>query len=158
MSKSTTLSKAPLKVFAKPWRPKPYMKKGVKWLLENAAAGLFLDPGLGKTSITLAAFRFLKSRKVARKALIIAPIRAVYDVWPNEIKKWRDFNDLTYVILHGPGKDERLAQDVDLYIVNPEGVPWLLGRTPRAWRDLGFDTLIIDELSKWKNAQGVRFK
>ena len=158
MSKSTTMSKMPLKVFAEPWNPHDYMKKGVKWLLEHAAAGLFLDPGLGKTSITLAAFKMLKRRGVARKALVIAPIRAVYDVWPEEIKKWRDFNELTYVILHGPNKEERLAEDVDLYLINPEGVPWLLDRPPRVWRDLGFDTLVIDELSKWKNSQGVRFK
>ena len=63
MSKFITMSKMPLKVFAEPWNPHDYMKKGVKWLLEHAAAGLFLDPGLGKTSITLAAFKMLKRRE-----------------------------------------------------------------------------------------------
>jgi hypothetical protein len=157
-SKSTTTSKKLYKVFAQPWKPHPYMKKGVKWLLEHAAAGLFLDPGLGKTSISLAAFCFLLKRGVARKALVIAPIRAVYDVWPAEVKKWLDFNHLRLAILHGPHKEEALASDADIYVINPEGIPWLLQGGPRAWRALGFDTLIIDELSKWKNSQGVRFK
>lgn len=134
------------------------MKKGVKWLLEHACAGLFLDPGLGKTSISLAAFCFLQKRGIASRALVIAPIRAVYDVWPAEIKKWADFNHLRVAILHGPNKDEALASDADIYVINPEGVPWLLDRPRKAWRTLGFDTLILDELSKWKNSQGVRFK
>lgn len=30
---------------SQPWKPKPYMKKAVRWMIERGAAGLFLDPG-----------------------------------------------------------------------------------------------------------------
>jgi hypothetical protein len=121
----------------------------------QAAAGLFLDPGLGKTSICLAALRILKKLKYAEKVLIICPLRPAYVTWPGEIWKWVEFNDFTYSILHGPEKDDRLQEDVDLYIINPEGLKWLLtpGKTLPP-----FDTLIIDESTKFKESQSKRFK
>lgn len=99
--------------------------------------------------------------------LVIAPLKACYQVWPAEIAKWKDFNHLTYVVLHGPKKAERLEEDVDIYIINPEGLEWLIfggqgHRRPtfsaRRWSQLHFDTLAIDELTKFKHSRGVRFK
>lgn len=141
-------------------------------MLEHAAAALFLDPGLGKTSITLAAIKLLKRKKVLNKVLLIAPLRVCHSVWPNEISKWRDFKRLKVVVLHGPNKDELLKQKADIYVINPEGLDWLLqvqkSKTPsgktkvhvdlRRWKELGFDTLVVDELSKFKHPNTNRFK
>jgi len=163
-SKSTTPSK---RLFARSpakWSPHNYQRKAVKWLLEHAAAALFLDPGLGKTSVTLAAFSFLKKRKVASKALVIAPLRVCHGVWPQEAEDWKDFNHLRVVVLHGPHKEELLHSDADVYCINPEGLEWLVygkGGTifnAKRWKALGFDTLVIDELTKFKHPKGVRFK
>ena len=155
-----------------PWKPHNYQKKAVKFLLEHAASALFLDPGLGKTSITLAAIKMLKKKKLLNKVLLIAPLRVCYSVWPKEIEKWTEFNDLKVVVLHGKHKDKALEEDADIYVINPEGLDWLLqvkkektasGKTKvaldlRRWKQLGFDTLIVDELSKFKNTNTNRFK
>lgn len=128
-------------------------------MLERQAAGVLLDPGLGKTSIVLAAFDVLRSKKLARKMLVIAPLRPCYLVWPAEIEGWDDFKHLRYVVLHGKRKNELLEQDADVYIVNPEGLDWLLGKMDmRRWRALGFDTLVVDELTRFKHSKGKRFK
>lgn len=166
MSKSTTRSMPLFARLAKPWSPHAYQRKAVKWLLEHGAAALFLDPGLGKTSVTLAAFNFLLKRKIASKALIIAPLRVAHQVWPVEAEDWKDFNNLRVVVLHGPKKEQLLQQDADIYVINPEGLEWLIFGSdnprrifdPRRWRKLGFDTLVIDELTKFKHSKGVRFK
>lgn len=155
-----------------PWKPHGYQKKAVKFVLESAAAGLLLDPGLGKTSITLAALKILKKKKMFGKVLLVAPLRVCYLVWPKEVKKWSDFNGLKMVILHGPNKEQALKEDADIYLINPEGLDWLLqaekSLTPRGkvkvtvnlsrWRALGFDMLVIDELSKFKHTNTNRFK
>jgi SNF2 family DNA or RNA helicase len=160
-----------------PWQPHAYQKKAVKFLLEHAASALFLDPGLGKTSITLAAIKLLKQKKVLDKVLLVAPLRVCYSVWPREVEKWKDFEGLKVVVLHGPNKDEMLKQDADVYVINPEGLDWLLqvkktkavspktGKVTtkidvdlRRWKSLGFDTLCIDELSKFKHTTTNRFK
>jgi len=56
---------------------------------------LFLDPGLGKTSISLAAIKILKYAREIKGVLLVAPLRVTYSVWPGEIEKWVNFNGLT---------------------------------------------------------------
>lgn len=155
-----------------PWKPHAYQKKAVKFLIEHAASALFLDPGLGKTAITLAAFKFLAKRGVARKALIIAPLQVCHNVWPDEIAKWADFHDLTYTVLWGPDKDKLLKEDTQLHIINPDGLEWLLqpeksktssGKVRvmidrKRFKALGYDTLVLDELARYKNTATNRFK
>ena len=139
-------------------------------MLSQAAAGLFLDPGLGKTSICLAAFKVLKDQGLVDRMLIIAPLRPCYFVWPNEIAKWADFNDLTYKILHGPLKDD-IIQDLnddpilhpDIFIINPEGLQWLVPAAGKGYdysklEALDCQVLCIDESTKFKNSQSKRFK
>lgn len=167
------------------WKPHKYQMTAMKWLLEHACAALFLDPGLGKTSSTLGAIQFLKKRDLIGKVLVIAPLRVCYSVWPVEVKKWEEFHDLKVVVLHGPDKDAQLARDADIYVINPEGLDWLLAPTKekfdktyidrktgaakqtkrtkvsvdvRRFKKLGFDLLVIDELSKFKHTNTNRFK
>lgn len=111
------------------WNPEPYMKRAMKFLLEHACAGLFLDPGLRKTSTTLGAFKVLRKKGVATRMLVVAPLRVCYSVWPKEVRKWKDFNGMRVEILHGPGKEDALNREADIYVINPEGLEWLFGVT-----------------------------
>lgn len=138
------------------WTPKDYQKRALKLLLQQACLGLILDPGLGKTSISLGAFNVLKKQKIAKRMLVIAPLRPAYSTWPGEISKWRDFEGLTYCILHGPDKEEKLDLDADIFIINPEAVGWLC--QDFRWKKINADILCVDESTKFKNSQTVRFK
>jgi len=156
-----------------PWKPHGYQKRAVKFLLEHAAAALLQDPGLGKTSETLAAIKVLRDKGMVEKVLLVAPKRVAQSTWPRELKKWEDFSDIHAVVLHGDHKEEvLLGLPADVYIINPDGLPWLLGvsktKTPSGktrvkvdlarWRKLGFDMLVVDELSKFKDSSTQRFK
>lgn len=154
------------------WTPHKFQKEGVKFLLEHACGALFASPGVGKSSMTLKALVTLIKGGHASKVLIVAPRRVCYEVWPKEIEKWLDFGKLRIEILHGPGKEAALTREADLYVINPEGLDWLLGATKmvsasgkkapvvdqKRWKALGFDVLVIDELSKFKHSQTQRFK
>lgn len=155
-SKFTTTRKKPSKPSGNVWKPHAYQKTGVKFLLENTCAGLLLRPGMGKTSITLAALKVLKEKKMFSRALIIAPVRPCYLVWPKEVANWEQFKDFKVVILHGKDKDKNIDKDADLYIMNPEGLPWLL-HTKR-YKRIGADILIIDESSNFRNTSTQRFR
>lgn len=139
----------------------------MKFLVEHGAAALLFDPGLGKTSTTYGAFNFLHKRKVARRMLVVAPLRVAQLVWPAEAAKWADFNHLKVGLLHGKDKDKVLANalEYDVLVINPEGLQWLLTGNARGtvvdrkrWKALQIDTLVIDELTKFKHTKGVRFK
>lgn len=158
-SAQSTRKRSPLS--AKPWTPLSIQKRGLKFLVEHGAAALLFDPGVGKTSTVLAAFSWLLKRKVARRMLVIAPLRVCYLVWPQEILDWLDFNHLRIGILHGKNKDAVLAnvENYDVLVINPEGLDWLLGkRTAHAFKKFGIDTLVVDELTKFKHSKGRRFK
>lgn len=145
-----------------------YQKKAVKFLLSHGAAALLLDPGMGKTSIVLKALAALKTAKTNRRTLVIAPLRVAQLVWPSEPGEWSDLAHLKVGLLHGKDKKQVLEnyEDYDILVINPEGLEWLLFDGKRAsgnvdmrrWKAFGFDTLVIDELTKFKHTKGVRFK
>lgn len=139
-----------------------YQKRGVKFLLSHGAAALLLDPGMGKTAIVLKALDALKRAKTNRRTLIIAPLRVCQLVWPEEPKEWSDLEHLRVGLLHGKDKEAILAdfESYDMLVINPEGLDWLLGKrfTLKQWKHYGFDTLVIDELTRFKSTSGKRFK
>jgi SNF2 family DNA or RNA helicase len=155
------MSTKPSEFLARPlkqsWTPHPYQKRAIKLLLSQGSAGLFLDPGLGKTSTALASFKILKEKSFVKKMLIIAPKRPALVVWPAEIAKWSEFSDLTHTILHGDQKDLNLRKDVDIYIINPEGLLWLLDPVRKHLLPT-WDILCLDESSKFKDSTTKRFK
>lgn len=136
--------------------PHNYQKKAIQFLLERAVGGLFLDLGLGKTSCILSAVKILKERKIIKKVLIIAPLRVCYSVWPAEVQKWSNFNHLRVEVLHGPKKHHAIQRDADIYLINPDGLPWLM--TEGRLAKLGADTLVVDESSAFKHSSTQRFK
>lgn len=142
------------------WTPHKYQTKAVRWVLERFAALLLLSPGLGKTSIVIAAIKVLKNKGVFKGALVLAPLRVAYSVWPAEVEKWADFKGLSVCVLHGKNKDLDLATvEADIYITNYESIEWLFGSAVN--RKLLFkkvDTLVVDELSKMKHTNTKRFK
>lgn len=99
-------------------------------------------------------FKILKQRGLINKALIIAPLRPVYKVWPDEIKKWGDFSEIRYTILHGSKKESALQTAADVYIINPEGLKWLFShKNLPEW-----EVLIVDESTRFKDSSTQRFK
>ena len=151
----------------KSWQPKPEQEEAVKVMLGQAAVALFADPGKGKTSISLATFKVLKNQGLAKKMLVVAPLFVAHNSWPGELKKWAEFNGFTYAILHGKDKEKELDRDVDIYIINYEGLLWLFpDPSPKAHpkdrhtRHLtwNWDVLCLDEGTNLKNTQTKRYK
>jgi SNF2 family DNA or RNA helicase len=137
------------------FNPHDYQKHGIKFLVSRPSAGLLLDRGLGKTSMMLAAFSLLKKQGMAKSMLVVAPLRPAQLTWPAEQQKWEQFKHLKVVLLHGPDKDLLLMRGADVYVINPEGLPWLFGqRLPKSW----YDVLCVDESTQFKNPTSVRFR
>jgi SNF2 family DNA or RNA helicase len=170
MLKSATHDLDFARLLAKPWTPHEGQKLGVQFLVSHQHGAVFADPGVGKTSITLSAFKVLKAKGLVKKMLIVAPLRPCYLVWPKEIVKWKEFSDLRMVVLHGSAMTDRLNEDADIFVINPEGLEKLLGTEKRVtfsgkkkvvvdplfFQMYGFDVLCVDELSKFKHHNSNR--
>jgi hypothetical protein len=145
---------------AESWKPHPYQERSLKFLLENPQSGLFLDPGLGKSAITLAALKILLAKKLVRRCLVVVQVTPLYEVWPLEVRKWKEFHGIGVAMLHGSDKDRTLRNlqpEHQLVLCTPEGLDWLVGNKANR-RLLDADMLVIDESSKFKNSNTVRFR
>src|SRR3546814_20306291 len=88
------------------------------------------------------------------------------------MQKCTDFRGLRHVVLHGPKKDQLLREDADIYIINLEGLEWLLDVTKiknakgnhqvhvdvKRLKKLGLDVIVVDMLIKLTNTHTMRFQ
>jgi len=142
------------------FKPHDYQLDAIKFILDKRCVGIFADPGLGKTAIVLAAIKALRYIKPDLKVLIIAPLRVCYSVWPQEIKKWNQFEDINYSIIHERFNDEFydtrsiIKSKKTIHLINPESLIKLLDELEQN----PFDMLIVDESTKFKSPKAKRFK
>lgn len=140
------------------YNPHSYQEYAVKFIESHPISALFLDMGLGKTSITLTAVNeLLFDSFEVRKVLVIAPLRVARNTWCDEIKKWDHLSNIKYSIVVGTEKERisALNEKADIYIINRENVDWLVKKSGYKF---DFDMIVIDELSSFKNHQSKRFK
>lgn len=136
-----------------------YQERCVSWLLRHDEALLLLGMGLGKSLIVLAALSDLAmAGALDRPALVVAPLAVARVTWPGELAKWDLPAGLTMSVVVGSAaeREAALARCADIYVVNRENVAWLSRRYPKgAWP---FGTLVVDELSGFKNRQAKRWR
>lgn len=140
------------------YRPHEYQQYAIEYIETHPVSAVLLDMGLGKTSITLTALQNLLFDSFdAHKVLIVAPLRVAKNTWPAELTKWDHLKDLKVSVVVGTAKERKaaLAADADLYVINREMVLWLVEQSGYPF---DFDTVVIDELSSFKNHQSKRFK
>lgn len=136
--------------------PHDYQKYATERITKDAICGLFLEPGLGKTVITLSAIDELMYDyfKVA-KVLVIAPLRVAQNTWSKECEKWEHLKLLSISKILGPEKERisALNKKASVYIINRENVEWLTKNCK-----CKFDMVVVDELSSFKSSKSKRFK
>ena len=138
--------------------PHPYQQRAIELIETGRSHGLFMDMGLGKTVVTLTGLQHLINKRMACNILVIAPLRVAESVWVQEAAKWSHLS-LTFSKVIGTARQRiaALKKEADIYLINPENVPWLVELFPRVDRWC-FDTVAIDESSKFKSAKTKRFK
>jgi superfamily II DNA or RNA helicase len=152
---------------------RPYQKQGVAWLQflrENGFGGILADEmGLGKTLQTLAFLRLCRSRhdeaqnKISAETgknqslvtsaatkphLIVCPTSLVFN-WMAEVKKFTPA--LKILALHGPDRHARFGEIAACDIVVTSYA--LIRRDAERYRELEFDTVVLDEAQHIKNRQ-----
>lgn len=140
------------------YSPHSYQRYATEFIKDTPACAIFLDMGLGKTSITLTALNdLLFDSFEVHKVLVIAPLRVARTTWSEEIEKWEHLKMLRYSVAVGTETDRlsALRKPADIYIINRENLGWLVEESGVPF---DFDMLVIDELSSFKNYNTKRFK
>lgn len=140
------------------YRPHAYQKQCIERIVNEPAVGLFLRPGLGKTSITLSAINILRYyRWSVCKALIVAPKKVAEATWNKEAAKWDHLNHLriSSVLGNVTKRIKAVNTPADIYVINRENIPWLVDYYKQDWP---YDMVVLDESTSFKNGRSKRFK
>jgi SNF2 family DNA or RNA helicase len=110
------------------------------------------DPGTGKTRAHLQAL-WERRQAGGGKCLVVATKSTLQPAWGNDIDRF--FPGMTYSIAYAHNRERAFKQNVDVYITNHDAVKWLAARPQLL---AGFDTIIIDESTAFKNPNAQRSK
>lgn len=141
------------------YNPLSCQSEGTKFALTNSHCGILITMGVGKTVSALTAIEeLLYNYVLVKRVLVVAPKRVTLITWPDEIAKWRHTKNLTYTVLHGSDKLDRLhyeSANVDITLINYEGLQWLYNNKKYM---PAFDMLVLDESTYIKNPSSGRTK
>jgi len=91
-------------------------------LERSSGAGLWLDPGLGKTIVALKVFQMMQMLYGFKTCTVVAPAQVLVTSWPGEIADWQ--LPLTWQWIQG-SEDEReaaIAAKPDIYFLSAESL------------------------------------
>lgn len=130
------------------WKPMAHQTDTAALLTLNRRAFVLNETGTGKTSASLWAADYLMTAGKVRKCLIVSTLSSLERTWLEEI-----FSTLMHrsvVVLYGDKERrlEKLAQDVDFYIINHDGLA-VIQKELRKRTDI--DLVIVDEGSVYRN-------
>ena len=137
--------------------PHPYQQYAINRVVSDPAVALFLEPGLGKTVITLTAIKELQAyRWEVFRPLVVAPKKVAEATWATEAAKWDHLKDMTVVPILGNTKQriKALYSPGNIWVTNRENLPWLVDYCRNDWP---FDMVVLDESTSFKNSRAKRF-
>lgn len=130
-----------------------HQRVSVDFILGTERALDASDPGTGKTRVQIEAF----AKRLATgggKALIIAPKSLLKSAWQDDFAKFAPH--IATVVANSTNREGAFQKVADVYITNTDAVNWLAKQKPAFF--LGFDTLIVDEMSTFKHSTSMRSK
>lgn len=140
------------------YSPFAHQRATVEFLTTNPRAFCTSGLGSGKSLCGLWGYDYLRSIGQVRKLLVVAPLSTLQRAWGDEVLT--HFHHLEYAVLHGP-LERRMAAlarpDVDVYIINPDGLKNAQVREALAKRDT-IDMVIVDEVASYRNKSTERWK
>lgn len=130
-----------------------YQRDIANKILKNRGTFVIAEMGLGKTVSAFSAIQYLQRERGYGSALILGPLRVVYNSYPDELEKWQHIKTMSKHILHGPGKRWPVP-NANLIMSNYETIPYIIDKKIYSKCDI----LVIDESSKCKSHKTKRFK
>jgi SNF2 family DNA or RNA helicase len=134
--------------------PMAHQRTTASFLTLNQKAFCFNEAGTGKTASAIWAADFLMKQGIVKRALVICPISIMDSAWRADLFSFAMHR--TVGIAYGDAKKRRkiIAGQPDFLIINYDGVEIVKEDIAAA----GYDLIIVDEASHYKNAQSKRWK
>lgn len=134
--------------------PMSHQRTTASFLTLNQKAFCFNEAGTGKTASAIWAADFLMKQGIVKRALVICPISIMDSAWRADLFSFAMHR--TVGIAYGDAKKRKkiIAGQPDFLIINYDGLEIVRDEVAAA----GYDLIIVDEASHYKNAQSKRWK
>lgn len=119
-------------------------------IADTPRCGVFAGMGSGKTLATLSSVACATELDEG-PVLVLGPKRVANKTWPDEVKAWPHLSHLKVSTMIGTATERltALGTKADVYTMNYDNLPWLVGITGVAkWP---FRTIVADESTRLKN-------
>ena len=136
------------------YKPFDHQKTTSSFMTMNRRSFCFNEQGTGKTASAIWATDFLMTQKLVKRVLIICPLSIMDSAWRTDLFSFAMHR--TVDIAHGVKKkrQEIINGDAEFVIINYDGVEIVKEEVANG----GFDLIIVDEATHYKNAQSKRWK
>ncbi len=124
-----------------------------EWVRDHPRCALWASMGIGKSSATLFTHEVLRMYGdiCANPTLVIGPMRVARDTWPDEVRKWAQFDDVEIVSLNAPPRRRiDLLKNIgraQFFSISYEMLPWLVEHYLKRWP---FHQVVADESDRLK--------
>lgn len=136
------------------FQPFEHQRITAEFLVGNRKAFCFNEQGTGKTASVIWAVDYLMNLGVIKRVLVVCPLSIMKASWQADLFKFALHR--TVAVAHGSrDKRKQIVNDMaEFVIINFDGVSIVKNEIING----GFDLVVIDEASAYKNAQTERWK
>ena len=134
--------------------PFDHQKKTAAFFTMNQKSFCFNEQGTGKTASAIWAADFLMKQGKINRVLVICPLSIMDSAWREDLFTFAPHRSVD--IAYGAPKKRRaiIEQGADFVIINYDGVEIVSDVIAKG----GFDLIVVDEATHYKNAQSKRWK
>jgi SNF2 family DNA or RNA helicase len=136
------------------YKPFKHQKLTSAFLTLNQRAFCFNEQGTGKTASAIWASDFLLKQGVINRVLIVCPLSIMDSAWRADLFKFAMHRTVDIAYGSKRKRQEIIANGADYVIINYDGVEIIKDEIEEG----GFDLIIADEATHYKNAQSKRWK
>ena len=136
------------------FQPFEHQKSTAEFLISNRKAFCFNEQGTGKTASVIWAVDYLMTLGVVKRVLVVCPLSIMKSAWQADLFKFALHRTVSVAYGSAKKRKEILNAGAEFVIVNFDGVSILKNEIIRG----GFDLIVIDEASAYKNPRTVRWK
>lgn len=135
-------------------KPFAHQKDTAAFLTLHQKAFCFNEQGTGKTASAIWAADFLMKQGRIRRALVICPLSIMDSAWRNDLFTFAMHRSVSVAYGSAKKRAEIIQSGSDFVIINYDGVKIVQDVIANG----GFDLIIVDEATHYKNPQTDRWK
>ena len=134
--------------------PFEHQKATAEFLISYPKAFCFNEQGTGKTASVIWAVDYLMKLGVVKRVLVVCPLSIMHSAWQADLFKFALHR--TVAVAYGSAKKRKqiIEGSAEFVIVNFDGVNIVKEEIIAG----GFDLIVVDEASAYKNSRTVRWK